>query len=190
MQNQTCNDFFARFQKVFCGVLKCIVTFLWNQMKFQKQFVPCWHLSLTSSHLLGIGWHIQPICFHAEYVLFLQTCQNESGLSWPIIFCWPVFCSRNLKWLRDLFTNFEQFLAQINAISVHIPFTNVRACEFQSLWPHSPGSGSRGTCTLGSRPTTGSSVDISNCCLNEGWDLVKMESCVVSMSLHFIFKPK
>ena len=71
------------------------------------------------------------------------------------------------------------------AISVHIPVTSVRACKFQSLWPHSPGSSSRGTCTLGPRSTTWPSVDISNGCLNEGWDLVKMESCVVSMSLYF-----
>ena len=158
-------------------------------MKFQKQFVPCWHLSLTSSHLLGIGWHIQPICFHAAYVLFLQTCQNEFGLSWPIIFWWPVFCSRNLRWLRDLFTNFEQFLAQINAISIHIPFTK-RACEFQSLWPtplvlvlveRVPWVPVLPQCRM---------LIYLNCCLNEVWDLVKMESCVVSLSLYFIFKPE
>ena len=57
------NGCFARFQKVFCGVLKCIVTFLWNHMKFQKQFVtlsalkpdiksPSWVWMAYPAHLL------------------------------------------------------------------------------------------------------------------------------------------
>ena len=54
------NGCFARFQKVFCVVPQCIVTFLWNQIKFQKQVMPCWHLNLTSCQLLGCGWLIQP----------------------------------------------------------------------------------------------------------------------------------
>ena len=54
------NGCFARFQKVFCVVPQCIVTFLWNQIKFQKQVMPCWHLNLTSCQLLECGWLIQP----------------------------------------------------------------------------------------------------------------------------------
>ena len=77
---------------------------------------------------------------YPAHLLPCSVCSFSANLSkwiWVKLahyFWWPVFCSRNLKWLRDLFTNFEQFLAQINAISIHIPFTK-RACEFQSLWP-------------------------------------------------------
>ena len=130
------NGCFARFQKVFCVVPQCIVTFLWNQIKFQKQVMPCWHLKpdIMSTSWEWMAYPAFPAPMHF-YVLFLQTCQNEFGLSWPIIFWWPVFCSRNLRWLRDLFTNFEQFLART---SIHIPSTSVQACDFQSLRPPFP----------------------------------------------------
>ena len=98
--------------------------------------MPCWHLKpdIMSTSWEWMAYPAFPASMHF-YVLFLQTCQNEFGLSWPVIFWWLVFCSRNLRWLRDLFTNFEQFLAQT---SFHIPSTSVHACGFPSLRPPNP----------------------------------------------------
>ena len=172
------NGCFARFQKVFCVVPQCIVTFLWNQIKFQKQVMPCWHLNLTSCQLLGCGWLIQP---------FLHPC----------ILC--SFSANLSKWIRVELAHYflmtsilfpqpqtvKGFIHKLWAIPGSNEYSHTKH-KHSGMWfpvtkaPHSPGSSSRGTCTLGPRSATWVSVHIRNGCLNQGWDFVKLVTCVVS----------
>ena len=129
------NGCFARFQKVFCVVPQCIVTFLWNQIKFQKQVMPCWHLNLTSCQLLGCGWLIQPFLHPCILCSFSTNLSKWIGIELAHYFLMTSILFPQPQTVKGIFTNFEQFLAQT---SIHIPSTSTQACDFQSLRPPFP----------------------------------------------------